>query len=132
MQNALADDARGLRIANQIEAYSIARLRSPPAQRSSRRRSDFRCAAIRSPVVLRTQRDLYHCPSHFSPLWAGACLWQTYGFEIVEFHTHVSQNFTVDPDCKLCGVLNLKADGSAMDLTANREVAGECRGTLLV
>jgi hypothetical protein len=28
------------------------RLRSPPAQRSSRRRSDFRCAAIRPPVCL--------------------------------------------------------------------------------
>jgi hypothetical protein len=29
------------------------RLRSPPAQRASRRRSNFRCAAVRSPMVLK-------------------------------------------------------------------------------
>ena len=33
--------------------YERRGLRSPPAQRSSWRRSDFRCAAIRSPVVWR-------------------------------------------------------------------------------
>ena len=32
-------------------------LRGPPAQRSSRRRSDFRCAAIRSAVVRRPGRN---------------------------------------------------------------------------
>jgi hypothetical protein len=31
-----------------INAQFRTRLRSPPAQRSSRRRSDFRCAAVRS------------------------------------------------------------------------------------
>ena len=37
------------------DAINDARLRSPPAQRSSRRRSDFRCAAIRSAVVWRAE-----------------------------------------------------------------------------
>ena len=47
-------------------------LRSPPPQRSSRRRFDFRCAAIRSPVVTlygaRRSVNLYREPQHRSTL----------------------------------------------------------------
>ena len=38
-------------------SVTTARLSPPPAQRSSRRRSDFRCAAVRSPVVWRAGRS---------------------------------------------------------------------------
>src|SRR4029453_9191159 len=41
------------RLADVTPEIICARLRSPPVQRSSRRRSDFRCAAIQSAVVRR-------------------------------------------------------------------------------
>ena len=82
--------------------------------------------------------DLISDALPFGRLWYGeptrslSLPWQTYGSEIVEFHTPVAQTFTVVLNCKLCGVLNLKAAGAALGLTDNREVAGECRGTLLI
>ena len=65
-------------------------------------------------------------PVALSLLWAaGACPSQAHDFEIIVVHTcqrHLYPNLF---ECKVCSVLNLKADGSALNL----EAAGECQGS---